>query len=99
MKQIFLSKWEINKTKKYANGLLIFSEKKIQKVPMTFQEWKKQEGISSEKSLDFENERMRIENKLQVILGKLSLLKIGDPEYIKLDEAYRQYSEKLRYLS
>ncbi len=41
---------------------------------------------------------LRIETELQAVLGKLSMLKPGDSDYVKLDQEFQELSKKLREL-
>ena len=83
-------------TERMADGLLLFEDETIRKLPMTFSEWKERGIIAqSEKS---GVERMRLETELQAVLGKLSMLKPGDGEYEELDQKFYRLSKRLREL-
>ena len=83
-------------TERMADGLLIFGDETIQKLPMTFSEWK--ERGTKEKPEKAGEERMRLETELQAVLGKLSMLKPRDAEYVELDQKFYRLSKRLREL-
>jgi macrolide transport system ATP-binding/permease protein len=79
-----------------ANGLFIFEEGTIRKLPMTYTEWIERGAMPKQKSAA--EERLRLETELQAVLGELSLLKPGDKKYADLDEAFLDLSKRLRML-
>ena len=84
-------------TERMASGLLLFEDKTIRKLPMIYSEWKERGIIEqSEKS---GVERMRLETELQAVLGKISMLKPGDAEYVELDQEFYRISSRLRGLN
>lgn len=83
-------------TERMADGLLLFKDETIRKLPMTFSEWNERgTAVQPEKS---EEERLRLETELQAVLGKLSMLKSGDAEYVELDQNFYNLSKRLREL-
>lgn len=79
-----------------ADGLLVFENGGIRKLPMTLREWEEQRTAPPRKpSIE---ERLRVETELQAVLGKLSMLKPRDGEYAKLDREFHELSKKLREL-
>ena len=83
-----------------AGGLLIFGGETIRKIPMTLPEWerKQQESDRRETEKKSESERLRLETERQAVLGRLSLLQPGTPEYVKLDRSFIDLTAQLREL-
>ncbi|MBE1553187.1 ribosomal protection-like ABC-F family protein [Sporosarcina limicola] len=79
-----------------ADGLLIFGDGTIQKVPMTLREWEER-GVVQQTDNQLE-ERLRLETEMQAVLGKLSLMKPGSGEYARLDRVYNELSRRLKAL-
>lgn len=83
-------------TERMADSLLVFEKGSIRKLSMTLQEWEEQKTAPpKEPSID---DRLRLETEMQAVLGKLSMLKLGDKEYAKLDQKFQELSRKLREL-
>lgn len=79
-----------------ADGLLIFEDNTIRKIPLTYTEWQKREDIlQPDKKIE---ERLRLETELQAVLGKLSMMKVDDKKYLALDEEFYTLTKKLRAL-
>lgn len=85
-------------TERMATGLLIFENEVIRKLPMTLQEWEERKAAAEESTSSVTEDRMRMETELQAVLGKLSMLKQGDPNYAKLDNEFNKLSRKMREL-
>lgn len=83
-------------TERMADVLLVFDEGTIRKIPMTLDEWQARETVVQPEQT--EEKRLRLETELQAVLGKLSLLKVGDKAYAELDTAFRELSQQLREL-
>lgn len=83
-------------TERLANGLLVFEEKTVRKVPLTYAEWMAR-AVPLETDWK-EAEKLRLETELQAILGKLSMMKIGDPRYSELDRDFQSIAKQLRKL-
>ncbi|MFC5601890.1 ribosomal protection-like ABC-F family protein [Sporosarcina koreensis] len=79
-----------------ADGLLVFENGGIRKLPMTLREWEERRTAPPKKPSN--EERLRMETELQAVLGKLSMLKPGDGEYSKLDQEFQKLSRRLREL-
>lgn len=83
-------------TERMADGLLIFEDNTIRKIPMTYTEWQKHEDVlQPDKKAE---ERLRLETELQAVLGKLSMMKVDDKKYLALDEEFYTLTKKLRAL-
>ena len=78
-------------TERIADSLLVFEEGGIRKLPMTLREWKEKRSAPPRQSSA--EERLRIETELQAVLGKLSMLKPGDNDYVKLDQEFQELSK------
>lgn len=83
-------------TERMANGLLIFENGTIQKIPMNYAEWLERKTVFQPEKK--EEERLRLETEIQAVLGKLSLMKPGDKGYAELDEVFIKLSGQLRDL-
>ena len=83
-------------TERMANGLLLFEDKTIRKMLMTYAEWQER-GITSQPEKTAED-RLRLETELQAVLGKLSRMKPGEKGYAELDKAFHELSGQLRKL-
>ncbi|MDN4606584.1 ribosomal protection-like ABC-F family protein [Sporosarcina highlanderae] len=79
-----------------ADGLLLFEEGGLRKLPLTLREWEERKALSDKASAA--EEKMRIETELQAVLGKLSIVKPGSPAYADLDRTFNELSRKLREL-
>lgn len=86
-------------TERMASGLLVFWKGYIQKLPMTLEEWENRQNVSALPVSNAAEERLRIETQLQAVLGKLSMLQTGEPEYAKLDRQFNELSKDLRELT
>ncbi|WP_432355590.1 ribosomal protection-like ABC-F family protein [Sporosarcina sp. A2] len=86
-------------TERMASSLLVFEERGISKVLTTLKEWEDRETAPAKSTSTIAEKRMRIEIELQAILGKLSMLKIGDPVYAKLNREFYELSKVLRELT
>lgn len=83
-------------TERLADGLLLFEKGTVRKVPYSLVEWESRQSSPAVPSS--EQEKLRIETQLQEVLGKLSLLTPGNPEYSKLDQRFFELSRQLREL-
>ncbi|MCZ2259178.1 ribosomal protection-like ABC-F family protein [Sporosarcina sp. G11-34] len=81
-------------TERMANGLLLFGDGTIRKVPMTYAEWQERKTVLQPEKR--EEERLRLETELQAVLGKLSMMKPTDKGYAELDKAFLKLSAQLR---
>ena len=83
-------------TERMADGLLVFEDNTVRKMPMTYIEWKERSNVSgSDKKVE---ERLRLETELQAVLGKLSMLKKEDKEYDLLDKKFFGLTKQLKAL-
>lgn len=83
-------------TERMADGLLLFENQTIRKVPMTLVEWKNCSiALQADKN---EEERLLLETELQAVLGKLSMMKKDDKEYDNLDKKFHVLAKRLREL-
>jgi len=64
---------------------------------MTFAEWNKRDDVL-QLGNSKEVERLRLETELQAILGKLSMMKIGDKGYDQLDKDFIKVIKRLKEL-
>ncbi|WOV87351.1 ABC-F family ATP-binding cassette domain-containing protein [Sporosarcina oncorhynchi] len=85
-------------TERMATGLLVFENRSIRKIPQTLQEWESRNEVSAQTASSLSEELMRVETELQAVLGKLSMVKPGDPSYAKLDLQFNALSRKIRDL-
>lgn len=83
-------------TERMADHLLIFENKTVQKELMSFTEWQERKTVMQPKKKV--EERLILETELQAVLGKLSLLKRTDAEYVELDRLFAELSRQLREL-
>lgn len=81
-------------TERLADGLLVFEEKTVRKLPMTYAEWT--ERADTPQADQQEAEKLRLETELQAVLGKLSMMKMGDPGYDELDGDFLAIAKRLR---
>ncbi|SIT87399.1 ribosomal protection-like ABC-F family protein [Edaphobacillus lindanitolerans] len=83
-----------------ADGLLVFEEEKVRKVPMGLEQWErrneKKDGRASEK--DRKLERLRLETEIQAVLGKLTMSQPGSRDYAELDRRFTELTAQLRKL-
>ncbi|REB08082.1 ABC transporter ATP-binding protein [Sporosarcina sp. BI001-red] len=84
-------------TERMAGGLLLFENGTVRKVPYSLVEWEGREPSAPIPSS--EQEKLRLETELQAVLGKLSLMTPGNPEYSKLDQLFFELSRQLRSLN
>ncbi|EMR06386.1 putative ABC transporter ATP-binding protein YheS [Bhargavaea cecembensis DSE10] len=87
-------------TGKLADGILVFAEGTVRKLPMTPAEWEEKrsgEGKDRDGKV-MEEERLRLETERQAVLGKLSLLSPGDPDYAGLDTRFLELTREIRQL-
>lgn len=83
-------------TERIADGLLLFEHGTVRKVSLTYTEWKERKAmVQPDKTAE---ERLRLETELQAVLGKLSMLKLGDKGYADLDKVYCELSRRLSKL-
>ena len=83
-------------TERMANGLLVFENNTIRKIPMTYIEWKERVDVfQPDKN---EEEKLRLETELQAVLGKLSMMPKNNEMYKELDQAFHVLTMKLRKL-
>ena len=85
-------------TERMATLLLVFENRSIRKIPQTLQEWESRNEVSAQTASSLSEELMRVETELQAVLGKLSMVKPGDPSYAKLDLQFNALSRKIRDL-
>lgn len=84
-------------TERMADGLLLFEKGTVRKVPYSLVDWESRKSSATVPSS--EQEKLRLETELQAVLGKLSLLTPGNPEYSKLDQQFFELSRQLRELN
>lgn len=78
---------------KLTNKLLIFENKTIRKVEMSYNEWMhKNEESSREKEL------MKLETERQAVLGELSYLQKKDAKYTELDQQFLALTKQINEL-
>lgn len=78
---------------KLTNKLLIFENKKIKKVEMTYNEW-----LHRNEKDDKERELLTLETERQAVLGKLSYLPSKDDKYAELDKQFNLLTQKINQL-
>ncbi|GKV68596.1 nucleotide-binding protein ExpZ [Sporosarcina sp. NCCP-2716] len=83
-------------TEQMADGLLLFGNRSIRKVPYSLAEW--EDRIAETPVQNGEQNRLRLETELQAVLGKLSLLSAGSPDYAALDRQFNDLNRQLREL-
>lgn len=81
-----------------ADQLLLFENNTVRKLPLTYREWVERKSAPQRQEQRVE-ERLRLETELQAVLGKLSLLKPGDPSYAKLDAQFHELNKKIKELT
>src|SRR5699024_10609606 len=86
-------------TKNMGTSLLVFEDKKIQKAPMTLEEWQERQSHPNAQNIDNDEERLRIETELQAVLGELILIHEDDPSYHQLDQTFKELSNKLKKIT
>lgn len=86
-------------TERMANSLLIFEDQSIRKLQMTWKEWEERNIEPEQSTSSKEEEKLRLETELQAVLGKLSMLKIGDPDYDELDQEFTRLRNDLNHLT
>ncbi|MFJ8063540.1 ribosomal protection-like ABC-F family protein [Psychrobacillus sp. NPDC096426] len=75
---------------KLTNKLLIFENKTIRKVEMSYNEWMhKNEESMQEKDL------LKLETEQQAVLGELSYLQKNDPKYSELDKQFASLTKQI----
>lgn len=83
-------------TERMAEGLLVFEEGTIHKVPLSYEEWKmRQAVVEVDRSKE---EKLVLETELQAVLGELSMLQPNDKRYAELDVEFHALTKKLRDL-
>lgn len=87
-------------TEKLADSILVFGEGTVRKLSMTPAEWEeKRSGKGDVRGGKVQKEkRLRLETEQQAVLGKLSLLTPGDPEYAGLDRRFLELTREIRML-
>jgi macrolide transport system ATP-binding/permease protein len=87
-------------TEKLADGILVFGEGTVRKLPITPAEWEEKRSGTGEvgDGKSREAERLRLDTERQAVLGKLSLLSPGDPEYPDLDRRFLELTREIRQL-
>ncbi len=83
-------------TERMADGLLLFGIRSIRKVPYSLAEWEDRKAEPPVQNR--EQDRLRLETELQAVLGKLSLLSAGSPDYAALDRQFNDLNRQLREL-
>ncbi|WP_338781549.1 ABC-F family ATP-binding cassette domain-containing protein [Metabacillus sp. FJAT-52054] len=72
---------------KLSDCLLVIEEDQvIRRYEMTLNEWEKKDSLNE--SQDDKEQLLILETELSAVLGKLSLLQPGDPEYAELDNSF-----------
>lgn len=85
-------------TEHMATSLLVFERRNIRKLPMTLKEWEDRKTAPEHSTSSMAEERLHIETEMQAVLGKLSMLKLEDPAYAKLDKEFNKLSKIIREL-
>ncbi|MEK4520427.1 ABC-F family ATP-binding cassette domain-containing protein [Psychrobacillus sp. FSL W7-1493] len=78
---------------KLTNKLLIFENKKVQKVEMTYNEW-----LHREEENEVEKILLTLETERLAILGQLSYLLPKDSKFAELDEQFNLLTQKINKL-
>lgn len=78
---------------KLCNKLLLFEEKQLKKIEMSYPEW-----LSHKEESKKDLELMRLETERQAVLGELSFLKKKDRHYEDLDQKFKELTQKIRRL-
>ncbi|MBS2968699.1 ABC-F family ATP-binding cassette domain-containing protein [Metabacillus sp. KIGAM252] len=83
---------------KLADSMLVIEEDQvIRKYGMTLKEWEKKDSVTEPK--DDKEKLLILETELSAVLGKLSLLQPGDPEYTELDNSFKQLMSRKKELN
>ena len=80
-----------------ADGLLLFENESVRKVPYNLVEWENRITVPSVDSV--EQEKLRLETELQAVLGELSTLSQGSPGYFELDRQFFELTRRLKILN
>ena len=80
-----------------ADGLLLFENESVRKVPYNLVEWENRTSVPSVDSV--EQEKLRLETELQAVLGELSMLSKGSSGYHELDQHFFKLTRQLKSLN
>ncbi|MEI4771351.1 ABC-F type ribosomal protection protein [Psychrobacillus sp. FJAT-51614] len=78
---------------KLSNKLLIFENKMIKKIDMSYNEW-----INKNNESNREKELLKLETERQAVLGTLSYIQKSDPKYIELDQNFLELTKRINEL-
>lgn len=78
---------------KLCTKVLLFENKQMKKIEMSYREWIHHEIESKEAQ-----EIMRLETERQAILGELSFLQTKDEKYNQLDKDFKELTQKIKAL-
>lgn len=79
---------------KIANKLLVFEDEYMKKIDMTFAEWNNHQNETVQ-----QQERMRLENERQAVLGELSFMQRTDVKYAELDRRFNELTKQIKALT
>lgn len=78
---------------KLSNKLLIFENKTIKKIDMSYNEW-----INKNNESNLEKELLKLETERQAVLGALSYIQKSDPKYNELDQKFLELTKQINEL-
>jgi macrolide transport system ATP-binding/permease protein len=78
---------------KLCNKILLFEEKEIKKIEMSYQEW-----MNHREETKNDLELLRLETERQAILGELSFSKKKDSHYEELDRKFKELTQQIKWL-
>jgi len=78
---------------KLCNKVLLFENKKMKKVEMSYEEWANHRNESKD-----DQDLLRLETERQAILGELSFLQLKDKRYEELDQKFMEITKQIQAL-
>jgi macrolide transport system ATP-binding/permease protein len=78
---------------KIANKLLVFEDKSIKKVDMTFVEWKNHQNETFQ-----QQQLLKLEIERQALLGEISFMSKTDSKYAELDKRFNELTKQIKHL-
>jgi macrolide transport system ATP-binding/permease protein len=78
---------------KIANKLLVFEDKSMKKVDMTFDEWNNHQNETFQ-----QQQLLKLEIERQALLGKISFMPKTDGKYAELDQRFNELCKQIKAL-
>jgi macrolide transport system ATP-binding/permease protein len=78
---------------KIANKLLVFEDKTIKKVDMTFVEWNNHQNETFQ-----QQQLLKLEIECQALLGEISFMSKTDSKYAELDKRFNELTKQIKHL-